>query len=208
MINVFIDGAEGTTGLRLESRLLGMDGVNLLRIEENLRKDTDRRGYYINKADVVFLCLPDAAAREAAGLAGDTVVIDASTAHRTAPGWAYGFPELSRAHYDAVRGGNRISVPGCYPTGFCGLIYPLVERGLIAPDADLSCFGLSGYSGGGKPLIERFEGGGADTWGARPYALGLRHKHLPEMRKVCGLEKLPVFMPVVAPIRQGMIVTV
>ena len=208
MINVFIDGAEGTTGLRLENRLNGMEGVKLLRIEEEKRKDAERRKHFINSADAVFLCLPDEAAREAVTLAGNhVVIIDASTAHRAAPGWAYGFPELSQKHRDAVKASNRITVPGCHASGFNALVYPLVCSGTVSADEVLYCTSLTGYSGGGKPVMAEYEGEDPPR-GARPYALGLTHKHLPEMRAVCGLERAPIFMPVLTAVRQGMLVSV
>ncbi len=214
MITVFTDGAEGTTGLLLEQRLAPVarerGDIRLLAIDPALRKETSERRRLLNQADAVFLCLPDAAAREAVALVEnpDTVIIDASTAHRTAPGWAYGFPELSPAHRAAIITGNRIAVPGCYATGFSALVYPLVTRGLLDPARPLSCFALSGYSGGGKKLIADYEDHTGAERGTRPYALPLHHKHLPEMQAVCGLAAPPLFAPAVAQIKQGMLVTV
>ncbi len=209
MISVFIDGREGTTGLQIEERLRNTPGVRLLDIAPELRKDESERKRLLNQADCVFLCLPDAAARQAVSFVENpsTVVIDASTAHRTDPAWAYGFPELSPAHEEAVRTSMRIAVPGCHASGFCAIVYPLVSRGAISPDARLTCTSLSGYSGGGKAMIASYEGENPPR-GARPYALGLTHKHLPEMTSVCGLEYPPVFQPIVAPVRQGMLVSV
>lgn len=209
MIRVFIDGREGTTGLQIEERLAVVPGIELLEIDPELRKDESERKRLLNNADCAFLCLPDAPARRAAALVEnpDTVIIDASTAHRTDPLWAYGFPELSESHERALRLSNRIAVPGCHASGFCALVYPLVRAGAIARDARLSCTSLSGYSGGGKGMIAAYEGESPPR-GARPYALGLGHKHLPEMAAVCGLMYTPLFQPVVAPVRQGMLVSV
>ncbi|MDR0249267.1 MAG: N-acetyl-gamma-glutamyl-phosphate reductase [Oscillospiraceae bacterium] len=209
MISVFIDGSEGTTGLNLRQRLTFSD-VEILDIDENLRKEPDERKRLINAADCVFLCLPDEAARQAAALCENprTVIIDASTAHRVAPGWAYGFPELSPAHALAVAASRRIAVPGCHASGFCALIYPLRAKGLLPREAELSCVSLTGYSGGGKAMIEQYEGGGRANACASYYALTLRHKHLPEMQAVCSLAVPPVFTPAVLPVRQGMLVTV
>ncbi|MCL2030011.1 MAG: N-acetyl-gamma-glutamyl-phosphate reductase [Oscillospiraceae bacterium] len=209
MLNLFIDGREGTTGLQIEDRLRRLRGVRLLDIAPDRRKDPAERRRLLREADAVFLCLPDAAAREAAALAGDadTVIFDASTAHRTAPGWAYGFPELSPGHREAVRTANRIAVPGCHATGFCALVYPLVSAGLVSADTPLSCFSLTGYSGGGKAMIGEYEGPDAPR-DARMYALGLTHKHLPEMTAVCRLSAAPVFLPVLIPVSRGMLVSV
>lgn len=209
MIRVFIDGGAGTTGLQIERRLSAMPEVDLIKLPEEARKEVSSRRDALNSADAAVLCLPDDAAREAVTLVENdsTVIFDASTAHRTAPGWAYGFPELSKAHLEAVRTSNRITVPGCHASGFCALVYPLVSRGMVSSSDVLSCFSLTGYSGGGKAMISEFEGENAPT-GALPYALGHTHKHLPEMKAVCGLENAPVFMPVLATVRQGMIVSV
>ncbi len=211
-MNVFIDGREGTTGLQLEARLRDRDDVTLLTIDPNRRKDVNARSALIEQADVVFLCLPDVSARESVAMAPpETRVIDASTAHRVSPGWAYGLPELSPAHRTAVAKGMRISVPGCHAGGFAALVYPLVAAGLLPADAKLSCASLTGYSGGGRSLIETYETDRrpADRLCApRPYALGLSHKHLPEMQAVCGLIHPPHFMPVVGDMAQGMLVTV
>ncbi|MDR1664677.1 MAG: N-acetyl-gamma-glutamyl-phosphate reductase, partial [Clostridiales bacterium] len=209
-MRVYIDGSAGATGLELESRLRRIDNVTLIKPDEELRKDTATRKKFLNEADAVFLCLPDAAAREAAAMVENpnTVVIDASTAHRTAEGWAYGFPELSEEHENAVRASNRIAVPGCHASGFVALVYPAVRAGLIYPDDVLFCHSLTGYSGGGKALIAEYEAEGAEPSAAKLYALGLHHKHLPEMQRVCGLTYPPVFTPVLVNTHRGMVVTV
>ena len=186
-----------------------LPGVTLLEIGGEKRKDPAARAGRLNAAAAVFLCLPDGAAREAVSLVSNpgTVIFDASTAHRTHPDWAYGFPELSPEHRKRLETSNRIAVPGCHATGFCAIAYPLVRQGLISPDTALSCFSLTGYSGGGKTMIEEYEGPDAPR-GARPYALGLQHKHLPEMQAVCGLNVPPILLPVLAPVKQGMLVSV
>ncbi|GHU93885.1 N-acetyl-gamma-glutamyl-phosphate reductase [Clostridia bacterium] len=209
MIRVFIDGSAGTTGLQLEEKLAAVEGAELLKIDDLLRKDTAARREMINKSDVTFLCLPDDAAREAMTLVKNpsTVIIDASTAHRTHPDWAYGFPELSKSHENAIRTSNRIAVPGCHATGFCAIVYPLLKMRKISDEKLLSCVSLTGYSGGGKAMITEYEGEDPPR-GARPYALGLHHKHLPEMKAVCGLKNEPIFQPIVATVRQGMLVNV
>ena len=209
MINIFIDGREGTTGLQIEQRLRALPGVRLLEIGPDKRKDAAERQRLLREADAAFLCLPDAVAREAVELVGDadTVILDASTAHRTTPGWAYGFPELSPEHKTAVQTSHRIAVPGCHATGFCAIVYPLTSAGLVSADEMLTCFSLTGYSGGGKALIAEYEGPDAPK-DARMYALGLTHKHLPEMTAVCGLRAAPVFAPTLIPVYQGMLVSV
>ncbi|MBA3895812.1 MAG: N-acetyl-gamma-glutamyl-phosphate reductase [Sphingomonadaceae bacterium] len=204
MTRVFIDGAAGTTGLEIEARLEGRPEFELFRLDEARRKDAAARRDALNAADTVILCLPDAAAREAVTLIENrrTRVIDASSAHRVATGWTYGFPELG---FD-VAGAMRVSNPGCYPTGFLALVAPLVKAGLIAADARLGCNAVSGYSGGGKAMIAEFEDGGAPAW--RAYALDGTHKHIPEMRQHCGLAHPPLFAPSVANTYRGMIVEV
>ena len=209
---VYIDGSEGTTGLRINERLEPRGDIELLRIDPALRKDAAARSALINEADIVFLCLPDAAAREAVTLAvsDSTRIIDASTAHRVAPGWAYGFPELSPAHRKAIVTGARIANPGCHATGFISLVYPLVAAGLLPADAVIPCFSLTGYSGGGKKMIAQYEAEDRDTEldAPRLYGLTQAHKHLPEMQKVCGLTRPPLFTPIVADYYAGMLVSV
>ena len=208
-MKVFIDGREGATGLQIEEKLRAISEVELLEIGEGERKNPAARAERLNAADAAFLCLPDEAAREAVSLVTNpkTVIFDASTAHRTHPGWAYGFPELSREHRDMVKSSNRIAVPGCHATGFCAVIYPLVRQKWVAPYKVLSCFSLTGYSGGGKAMIAEYEGENPPR-GARPYALSLQHKHLPEMQAVSGMDTPPIFMPVLAPVKQGMLVSI
>lgn len=203
---VFIDGSAGTTGLRIRERLSQRRDVELLAIPDELRKDAAARADRMNAADVVFLCLPDAAAREAVELVSSerTVVIDTSTAHRTAPGWTYGFPEI--VGHEAVAASRRIANPGCHASGFIALAAPLVRAGIIRPDAQLHCTSLTGYSGGGKQMIAQYEAGGRDGLLEAPrlYGLGQEHKHLPEMAALCGLQALPTFCPIVAPYYAGM----
>ena len=210
MTRVFIDGSAGTTGLRIVERLEKRRELTLLRLPEERRKDPEARRDVLNSADLVFLCLPDDAAREAVSLIeNDAVaVIDTSTAHRTAPDWAYGFPEL-HGHRERIRAAKRVANPGCHASGFIALVAPLVENGIIPKDLLLSCFSLSGYSGGGKKMIAEYETEPGPLLAApRQYALGQTHKHLPEMVKECALACAPVFSPVVAPYYAGMEVTV
>ena len=211
-MKIFIDGQAGTTGLQLEERLNKRQDINLLKIDPTLRKDRDAKQVLMNEADVIFLCLPDDEARISAKMApNDTLVIDASTAHRITPGWAYGLPELSSQHRNAIAGAKRISVPGCHACGFNTMIYPLVAEGLLPRDAKINCTSLTGYSGGGRGLIETYETSrlpGDPLHAPRPYALGLTHKHLPEMKTVSGLTHPPHFYPVVGDMAQGMLVTV
>ena len=208
---VFIDGSEGTTGLRIFERFEGRDDIELLKIPTELRKDPATIEQYINASDITFLCLPDAAAIEAAAMAkDDVVIIDTSTAHRTEAGWAYGFPELSAEHREAVRNGKRIAVPGCYASGFIGVGYPLVKEGILPADYPVSVFAVSGYSGGGKKLIAAYEEEGRDKKfdSARMYAWGQSHKHLKEMKKITGLAAEPLFCPMTTNYHSGMIVQV
>lgn len=209
---VYIDGKEGTTGLQIYDRLAAREDIELLLIDEERRKDTEERRKLLNAADLVFLCLPDAAAVEAAGLIENdrTRVIDCSTAHRTAEGWTYGFPELSAERREAIRTAARVANPGCHATGFISIVYPLVQMGLIPRDAALSCFSLTGYSGGGKKMIAQYENAEREPEldSPRIYGLNQAHKHLPEMQKVCGLTTAPVFSPIVADYYKGMASTV
>lgn len=206
MTRVFVDGAAGTTGLEILERLGGRSEFTLVTLDDERRKDIDARRDALNAADAVILCLPDDAAREAVAMIANpnTRVIDASTAHRTAPGWIYGFPEI--VGRDVVANALRVSNPGCYATAFIALVSPLVRTGLIPPDARLSCNAVSGYSGGGKAMIAEFEVPSPPAW--RTYALGLAHKHLPEMQHQAGLADPPLFAPSVANAYRGMIVEV
>ena len=209
---IYIDGKEGTTGLQIYDRLAGREDIALLLIDEDRRKDAAERKKLMNAADLVFLCLPDAAAVEAAALVENpgTRIIDASTAHRTAPGWVYGFPELGPDRRAAIRGAKRVANPGCYATGFISLTAPLVKRGVLSPDAPLACHAVSGYTGGGKKAIAQYEAAEREEElkSPRHYAVTLAHKHIPEMMQVCGLTKKPRFMPMSCDFPQGMVVTV
>jgi len=214
MAKVFIDGSYGTTGLRIRERLLDRGDIELLTLPDSLRKDKAARYDRINSADIVFLCLPDDAAREtvkAVDQSGNThtVIIDASTAHRTADGWVYGMPELDGQSF-LIRDSKRIANPGCHASGFIALVKPLVQDGLIRADARLSCFSLTGYSGGGNGMIAQYENADRDSLLSAPrmYGLSQKHKHIPEMVKICGLSYAPVFCPVVADYYSGMQVTV
>ena len=209
---IYIDGQEGTTGLRIFERFAGRDDIDILTIDPALRKDPAERRRLINASDITFLCLPDAAAKEAVSLVdSDHVrIIDASTAHRTDPDWVYGFPELSAARREAIATGKRIANPGCHATGFISLVYPLVSAGILPTDATVACFSLTGYSGGGKKMIAQYESQERDAAldSPRLYGLTHQHKHLPEMQKVCGLQKAPLFTPIVADYYAGMLVSV
>ena len=208
---VYIDGKEGTTGLQIYDRLARRQDIDLLLIDEAKRKDPDERKRFLNAADLVFLCLPDAAAVEAVGLIDNdrTRVIDCSTAHRTAEGWVYGFPELS-GQREAIRTAARVANPGCYATGFLSLVRPLVEKGALSPKARLACHALSGYTGAGKKAIAQYTGPNREREleSPRHYAVTLSHKHLPEMAAVAGLERPPLFTPMICDYPQGMVVTV
>ena len=209
---LYIDGQEGTTGLQIYDRLTPRQDIELLLIDEEKRKDPAERKKCLNAADLVFLCLPDAAAVEAVSLIenGNTKVIDASTAHRTAPGWAYGFAELSKLHRAQICESMRVSNPGCHATGFISIVYPLVGMGILPADTPLSCFSLTGYSGGGKKMIAQYEAEGREDLLSSPaiYGITQSHKHLPEMVGITGLEAAPIFCPIVADYYCGMVVTV
>ena len=209
---VYIDGKDGTTGLQIYDRLSVRSDIELLLIDAEKRKDAQARKACINQADIVFLCLPDAAAREAVAMVENpaTRVIDASTAHRTAPGWVYGFPELKAGQKEAIANAKWVANPGCHATGFISVVYPLIAAGVLPAHADLTCFSLTGYSGGGKKMIAQYEAAdrGAELSSPCPYGLGQGHKHLPEMQTICGLAKPPVFVPVVDDYYKGMATTV
>lgn len=211
-VNVFIDGQEGTTGLRISERFSGRTDIHLLQIDPALRKDADARKKLIQSSDYTILCLPDAAAREAVALAEDAPVriIDASTAHRTHPAWAYGFPELSAAHREKIAKSSRVAVPGCYASGFNALAYPMVHNGLIPADYPVQCFAVSGYSGGGKKMIAEVEApdSAPEVHSPRFYGLANNHKHLPEMQRISGLSRKPMFTPIVDDYYNGMVVCI
>ena len=207
----FVDGQEGTTGLRIHEYLAQRDDIEVLRIAADKRKDAAERARLLNAADVAFLCLPDAAAREAAALVTNpkTCLIDASTAHRTAPGWVFGLPELAAGQRELLRTSKRISNPGCHASAFILLLRPLVDAGLVPADLPISASSITGYSGGGKKMIEQYEAGGDARLDApRPYALTLSHKHVPEMMAHTGLTVPPVFMPIVGSFYKGLSVSV
>jgi N-acetyl-gamma-glutamyl-phosphate reductase len=211
MYKVFIDGKEGTTGLRIYDRLALREDITILTLSDELRKDAGQRRAALNSCDIAFLCLPDEAAIEAVSLVTNPSVkiIDASTAHRTNPQWCYGFPELSKEHYEAVKSSKRVAVPGCHASGFIALTAPLVKEGLLSEEALLSCCSLTGYSGGGKKMIAQYEDTNRSRLYEAPrlYALTQSHKHLPEMAHVCGLKSKPIFMPIVSDFYSGMLVT-
>jgi N-acetyl-gamma-glutamyl-phosphate reductase len=208
---VFVDGQEGTTGLRIHEYLAQRSDIEVLRIDPDKRKDTAERARLLNAADVAFLCLPDGPAKEAAALVTNpaTCLIDASTAHRTAAGWTFGLPELTRGQRDAIRAAKRIGNPGCHATGFILLIRPLVDAGVVPPQLGLSATSITGYSGGGKKMIEQYEAGGDPRLAApRPYGLTLAHKHIPEMTVHSRLATAPIFQPIVGNFYKGLSVSV
>ena len=209
---IFIDGRAGTTGLRIYERLEEREDIEMIVLSEEERKDAAARKRALNEADVAFLCLPDDAARESVSLIENdsTVIIDTSTAHRTLDGWCYGFPELSEKHEEKLKNAKRIAVPGCHASGFIALVYPLIEKGILPPDALLTCHSVTGYSGGGKKMIAEYEGDERDCLldAPRQYGLVQQHKHLKEMKAVTGLESEPVFCPIVSDFYSGMTVTV
>ncbi len=212
MVNVFIDGKEGTTGLQIFDRLGKREDVRFSVLPEELRKDVDARREKINAADIVFLCLPDAAARESVSLCENerVKIIDASTAHRTDKAWAYGFPELSAEHRKKIAASRRVAVPGCHASGFISLVYPLVAGKILSPEYPFVCHSVTGYSGGGKKMIAEYEAEGRSPLldSPRQYGTAQMHKHLPEMKAVCGLQFEPVFNPIVSDYYSGMCVTV
>lgn len=211
-MKIYIDGSAGTTGLQIYDRLKLRRDIELVTLPDSLRKDREARRDALNSCDIAFLCLPDDAAREAVGMIENPAVrvIDASTAHRTAEGWAYGFPELTDAHRAAIETGGRVANPGCHATGFIVSVYPLIKLGLVPADTPLTCFSLTGYSGGGKKMIADYEDPekpeGLNS--PRIYGLTQAHKHLPEMQVVCGLARAPVFTPIVDDYYKGMATTI
>lgn len=211
MVKVFIDGKEGTTGLRIFDRLSARDDINLLTLNDDERKNSGLRREMINSSEITFLCLPDQAAREAAAFVDNckTRIIDTSTAHRTQPNWSYGFSELSEKHRVSIIKGNRIAVPGCHASGFISLVYPLIVSGVLSKDYPIVCFSVTGYSGGGKKMIAQYEAAERpeELKSPRQYALAQEHKHLAEMAAVAGLERKPVFAPFVCDYYSGMAVT-
>ena len=211
MKKVFIDGSSGTTGLRIRERLESRDDIELIEIDAEKRKDNDEKKKLLNSVDIAFLCLPDDAAKESVSLIDnpDVVVFDTSTAHRTNPDWAYGFPELNENQFEKVKTSKRIAVPGCHASGFIALVYPLVEAGILPKDALITCHSLTGYSGGGKKMIAEYEETpGEYTKAPRQYGITQQHKHLKEMKAITGIENEPVFSPIVSDFYSGMEVTV
>ncbi len=212
MVSVFIDGCAGTTGLKIHERLSSRRDIKMIRLPDELRKDEKTRKEALNSCDVAFLCLPDAAAVEAVAMVdnSNTVIIDASTAHRTAPGWVYGFPEGFENGFEKVSGSKRIAVPGCHAVGFVALIKPLVDSGILSPKAALTCCSLTGYSGGGKQMIAEYEAEDRSPllFAPRLYGLTQHHKHLKEMTAITKLENVPTFLPIVGDFYSGMLVTV
>lgn len=212
MTKIFIDGSQGTTGLKIFDRLAKREDIELITLPENLRKDTNARKEALNSADIAFLCLPDAAAVEAVNLIENenTVVIDTSTAHRTDEGWAYGFPELSDEFETKLKNSKRIAVPGCYASGFIALVKPLIDSGIVGKDHGFICHAMSGYSGAGKNGIAQYEDENRDSLldAPREYALTQQHKHLKEMKAISGLLNEPIFSPYICDYFSGMVMTV
>jgi len=212
MYKVFIDGKEGTTGLKIFERFSLRNDIEILEISEEKRKDPQERAKFINASDITFLCLPDAASVESVSLCTNpaTRIIDASTAHRTNPDWAYGFAELGKAFRDKIANGKRIAVPGCHASGFNSLVYPLVESGMMPKDYPVTCFSLTGYSGGGKKMIAQYEdenrSGEFDS--PRQYGVSQTHKHIPEMKYIPSLDNAPIFLPTVCDFYSGMQVSI
>lgn len=210
MYRVFIDGQEGTTGLEIFQRFENRMDIEIVAIDPSKRKDPSEKKKIMNSVDIVFLCLPDTAACESVALIDnpDVKIIDASTAHRTNPSWDYGFPELSQKHRENIKNSKRVANPGCYASGFISLCYPLVEHKIITKNHPITCYGISGFSGGGKGMIAEYNGNPEKYKSPRFYGLGQKHKHLPEMKEVCGLDIYPMFNPIVDDYYNGMVVNV
>jgi N-acetyl-gamma-glutamyl-phosphate reductase len=209
---VFVDGQHGTTGLQIHERLRGRKDIEVIEIPEAKRKDPEAKKKLLNEADIVFLCLPDDAARESAGLVESSKVgiIDGSTAHRVTEGWVYGLPELKKGQRDLIKKSKRIAVPGCHATGFVAMLYPLVALGIVGADYPVTCHAVAGYSGGGKAMIADYEKPDAPAYikTPRPYSLALNHKHIPEMTKIVGLSRPPIFAPTVVDVYNGEIISI
>ena len=211
MKKVFIDGKAGTTGLRIEERLSQRDDIEIVLIPEELRKDAETKKKILNSVDVAFLCLPDQASIESVSMIENpcVVVIDTSTAHRTNPSWAYGFPELDKEFESKIKSSKRIAVPGCHASGVIALVYPLIKAGIISKDILLSAHSITGYSGGGKKMISEYEENKPELYEyPRQYGLKQAHKHLPEIKAVTGIDNEPVFCPIVSDFYSGMEVTI
>lgn len=209
---IFIDGSAGTTGLRIHERLGARTDIEIITLPEAQRKEASARAKALNSCDIAFLCLPDAAAIEAVSMIENPAVkvIDTSTAHRTAEGWAYGFPELGPDFYEGVKNADRVAVPGCHASGFIALVHPLIQQGIISPATALTCHSVTGYSGGGKKMIAQYEDAGAEPalLSPRQYGLTQQHKHLKEMKAISGTSVAPIFCPIVSNFYSGMVVTV